>query len=366
MPPPPRRDARRADRVAARAPAEPARGERPAWIAPRARRYIVVSIAIEQRAFGEPCDVVTVVEIERREPGPGEVRVDLAFAPINPADLLRLRGQALTGALPAIAGGEGAGRVAAVGSGVSTLQRGDLVLVPPGGTWAEHVIARADDVIPLPPETPPEQAAMLSINPMTASCLLDARPLRAEEWIIQNAAGSAVGRLVARLAAARNVRVLNVVRDAATEDDLRKAGAAFVLRGESDLAARVAAITRGAPVVLGLDAIAGPSSAALASCLAPDALLVVFGLLSGKPIELPTTRVVFEGIEVRGFSRMRAVRRMGRDAAIARYRELAALVRDGTLASEIEATYPLDRVVDALAHSERAGRRGKILLRPTA
>jgi len=316
---------------------------------------------IVQQRVAAPVDAVDVEPLTRRAPGRDEVVVALIASPINPADMLRLRGEALLGDLPAVAGGEGAGRVIACGDAVRGVAVGDLVLLPPGGTWADEHVCSASDVIPLPPETPVEQAAMLSINPMTAACLLDLAPLRPGDWIIQNAAASAVAQLIVRLARRRDIRTLNVVRSERDRTMLQALGATAVLVGEDDLAVHTRDATRGEPIVLGLDAIAGKSSARMAECLAEGGLLVVYGLLSGQPIELPTVRIVFHGISVRGFSRVRAVRAMGRDAARSKYAELARMVTAGELTTNIGARYPLVRVKDALRHAE-AERQGKILL----
>lgn len=130
-----------------------------------------------------------------------------------------------------------------------------------------------------------------------------------------------------------------------------------------DLPERVAAATGGGPLPLALDAIAGTASARLVRCLSPDSTLVIYGLLSGEPVQVPTARVVFEGITVTGFSRIRALAAMGRADARARYRELAQLVISGQLTSEVAAVYPLEEVRATLRHAGQAQRDGKIVLR---
>jgi NADPH:quinone reductase-like Zn-dependent oxidoreductase len=316
------------------------------------------------RRHGEPREVVEVVDVREPEARAGEVVLALEGSPINPADLLRLRGEALTSALPAVAGGEGAGRVVAHGPGVLAPKIGALVLLPPGGAWSERVVAPASGLVALPDELDPHQAAMLSINPISAALLLETVSLAPGDWVLQNAATSAVGQLVVRLAKARLLKTVNVIRRPDAARALEALGADAVVAGETAFSGRVAEATGGAPIKLALDAIAGPAAYALAECLAPGGTLVTYGLLSGAPIQLPTARIVFEGIQVRGFSRLAALRALGAERAAARYLDLAELVRRGDLHTAIEATYPLARVKDALDHVARDARGGKVLLVP--
>lgn len=316
------------------------------------------------RSFGRPADVIELETFEHQPPGPGEVAVRVQAAPINPADFLLITGtHAFQPPLPARVGIEGAGVVTAVGEGVHDLAPGALVVLPAGGCWAEEVTCAADAVYPMPAGMDPRQAAMLSVNPVTALCLLTRiRDVVPGEWILQNAAGSAVGKLVVRMARDRGIRTVNVVRRQESAAELERLGADVVLVGEEDLARRVAAATGNASVLLALDAIAGASAGRLVECLGFGGTLVTYGLLSGAPIQVPTARIVFEQIVVRGFTRLWTLRQMGRDQGRAFLRELAGMVMDGRLTSQVEAAYPLSEIRAALRHAEQEGRDGKVML----
>jgi mitochondrial enoyl-[acyl-carrier protein] reductase / trans-2-enoyl-CoA reductase len=319
---------------------------------------------VQFNRFGEPAEVVELVEVEPPVPTMGQALVDVLAAPINPADLLLVTGtHAYRPTLPARVGVEGVGVVATLGAGEHGVAMGDMVLLPPGGTWSEQVAVDSSTLIPLPTGMDPIQAAMLGVNPITALCLLtELRSLAPGDWLIQNAANSAVGRLVIRLAALRGIRTVNVVRRASLIPELAALGADVSLVDGEDLPTRVAAATEGAPLHLALDAIAGAAAGRLVHCLAPDSTLVVYGLLSGEPIQVPTARIVFEGITVIGFARLRALAAMGRTEVRARYAELAELVMKGDLTSEVAAVYPLEEVQTALHHVAQEGRDGKIVL----
>ncbi len=313
--------------------------------------------------FGTPSEVAELVDVEPPRPGPGEALVRMLAAPINPADHLLMTGNhASRPPLPAFAGIEGVGEI--VEAPGDMLAPGTHVILPPGsGTWSELVAVRAAGLVPVPRELDVVQAAMLGVNPATAFLMLELAGLTSGEWLLQNAASSAIGRLLVRLAHARGVRTINVVRRPEVAPALRELGADAILVGEDALPARIREVAGDAPIRWAFDAIAGPSSGVLAACLSPGGTLVTYGLLSYQPVQIPASLMVFGDITCRGFSRYAAVARMGPDAARAMYARLAELVLAGTLRSEIEATYPLEAARDALAHSERGGRDGKIILR---
>jgi NADPH:quinone reductase-like Zn-dependent oxidoreductase len=200
---------------------------------------------------------------------------------------------------------------------------------------------------------------MLPVNPFTAAGLLDG--VAAGAWVVQNAATSAVARIVTRLAKKRGIRTISVVRNEARSDELREAGADAVLVDGPELAGRVREVT-GAPVVRALDAVAGEAAGRLFECVSEGGELVCYGLLEGDRVVLPAAQLVFRDVRVRGFSRLRSFGAMELAHRRAIEAELLELFAAGVLETEIEATYPLEEVAAALQHQLRPGRRGKIVL----
>jgi NADPH:quinone reductase-like Zn-dependent oxidoreductase len=87
--------------------------------------------AIQLTEFGNPSDVVRVVDLpEPPAPRAGEVKVAVEFSPLNLHDLLLVSGQLVRPPLPLVLGNEGIGRIIEVGSGVDTVEVGDLVVLP--------------------------------------------------------------------------------------------------------------------------------------------------------------------------------------------------------------------------------------------
>ena len=149
--------------------------------------------------YGQPEEVVRCVEVpDVGQPGPGEVVFDVLAFPINPADISMCKGSyRLRPSLPATPGAECIGRVSAVGTGVTHVKVDDLVITLQRENWAQRRRVPGDDVISVPPGVDVHQGAMLRINPPTALLLLsDIVDLKPGDWVIQNVANSAVGRLV--------------------------------------------------------------------------------------------------------------------------------------------------------------------------
>src|SRR6202022_630559 len=215
---------------------------------------------IDLTAYGAPEVVAGCVEVpDVGAPVPGEVLFDVLAFPVNPADVSFCRGSyRLRPELPATPGAECVGRVAAVGSGVTQIRPGDLVLNMQRENWVQRRRIRGEDAIPIPSGLDLAQAAMIRINPATALLLLeDHVALAPGDWVIQDVANSAVGRHLIVLAKVRGIRTANVGRRDDVGGELRALGADVVLKEGPDLAARAQAATGGAPIRLGIDAVSG-------------------------------------------------------------------------------------------------------------
>ena len=321
-------------------------------------------MAIVFHQHGAPAEVAHFAATEIAEPRADEARVRLLAAPINPADLNVIEGKyPIRPALPGVPGVEGAGVVEEIGSTVVNVGVGDVVLLPHGyGTWREAGVAKASELIVVPRGIAPEQAAMMRINPATALRMLrDFTELKAGDWVLQNAANSAVGRAVIRLAHASGWRTVNVVRRPELIEELRAEGGDVVLTDGEELPARIAAATGGAPLPLALNAVGGDSALHLAKALAPGGTIVTFGAMSRQPLRIPNGLLIFKDLRWRGFWISQWYRHASPDATRAMFAELFDLTRQGILSSPVERVYPLAEVAAALAHAAQARRSGKIL-----
>ena len=141
--------------------------------------------------------------------------------------------------------------------------------------------------------------------------LSDFVDLKPGDWVIQNVANSAVGRLLIVLARQRGLRTVNVVRRAELADELEALGADIVIVDGDDLAQRVAKQTAEARIMLG------------------------------------------RFLAKRSPEKIREI-----------YAELAGQVMAGKLSAPVDTVYPIEKIKDALAHADKGGRNGKILVSP--
>ena len=316
--------------------------------------------AIQLTKYGKPEEGLRLVEIaEPGDPKPGQILIRVEYAPINDSDLLVASGlYAVQPKLPSVVGNEGAGRVLAVGDGVQTVKVGDRVVIPRGVfTWAEKVLAPAEEVIVLPPEIDPQQAAMLSINPPAAALLLEEFvSLKPGDWIVQNAANSGVGRAVIVFAKQKCLRTINIVRRPELIDELKEIGADIVLLAGPSTAAEANRATGGALVRLALDGVGGDATGTLLDVVGWDAKIVCYAAPTREPIKVNPLGLVAKRASIHPFF-MYYPEHLPRIPE--KIRVAAALVASHQLRAPIAAVYPARRFEQALAHA-LAG--GKVLL----
>jgi trans-2-enoyl-CoA reductase len=314
--------------------------------------------AIVFHQYGAPGEVVRVEDVEIAPPGPGEARVRILAAPINPADLNVIEGKyPIRPELPGVPGVEGIGVVEQIGAHVEAVSVGDRVLLPHGvGTWREACVVEVRALRVVPPEIAPEQAAMLKINPATALRMLrDFTELQPGDWILQNAANSGVGRAVIQIAHAMGLRTVNIVRRKELIADLQAQGADLVLTEDEPWPALPS------PTRLALNAVGGESALRLANALAPGGTLVTYGAMGRQPLRIPNGLLIFQDLRWRGFWVSQWYRQASPEDSAAMFVELFALARRGVLDVPVERIYPLEEAAAALAHAAQSSRAGKIL-----
>lgn len=323
--------------------------------------------ALVHSSFGDPAEVLSVQDVPVPEPGPGQVRLRVLLATVHNHDLLTVRGlYGYKPELPARSGTEAVGVVDAVGEGVDEALLGRRATAAGAfGAWAEYVLASAAGLIPVPDDVPDEQAAQLGSMPFSAISVLDSLGLSAGDWMIQNAANGAVGRMVAQLAAARGVHVVSLVRRAAGIAELAAQGVHDVVATDAaDWQEQARALVGDAVIRAGIDSVGGEGSGQIAAMLGEGGLLVVFGAMASPTMRISSGDVIFKQLTVRGFwgSKVAAAMPAGQRGAL--FGELLQRLREGALTLPVEAVLPFERVGEASAGTLRAGREGKILLRP--
>ncbi len=317
--------------------------------------------------YGTPWEVARCAEVpDVGAPAAGEVVFDLLAFPINPADMGFCKGTyRLKPPLPATPGAECVGRVTAVGASVKHVKAGDLVINLQRENWTQRRKVKGDDAIPLPAGIDLRQAAMVRINPPTAQLMLsDFVDLKGGDWVIQNVANSAVGRLLIVLAHQRGLRTVNVVRRPELADELKQLGADLVVVDGDDLSARVKQETGDAPIRLGIEAIGGAATGRLVDCVANDGTVVHYGSMSGIDPVVGRSNFTYRGVKLTGFMLGRFLARRNAEKIRAIYADLAEQVMTGKLYAPVDTVYPIENISEALAHADKGGRNGKILVSP--
>lgn len=201
--------------------------------------------------FGDP-DVLRVLELPEPQAGPGEVRIRVHAAAVNPTDvLLRTGGHAVRmpdRRPPFIPGMDAAGVIDQLGPGTDErLAVGQRVLAmvlftgPHGGAYAEQIVVPAASVVPAPAGIGLPAASTLLMNAMTARLALDALATPPGATVAVTGAAGAVGGYAVELAKADG---LTVIADAAPHDidRVRRFGADHIVERGTDVAARIRAL----------------------------------------------------------------------------------------------------------------------------
>jgi NADPH:quinone reductase-like Zn-dependent oxidoreductase len=157
------------------------------------------------------------------------------------------------------------------------------------------------------------------------------------------------------------LRTLNVVRRADSVTPLKDAGADVVLVEGGDLTDQAAEAIGDAPLELIIDAVAGEPVAKLVSLLKAGGPIVSYTARNRQPLSIPIVDLIFRGLSVHGYWLNRWLDSTPQETIVRTYRELADLVRNGTLAAPVEATYALPDYREAIGHAARNDRHGKVL-----
>ena len=316
--------------------------------------------------FGKPTEVLHIGNRPTPEPKANEVRVKTILASIHNHDLLTIRGQyGFKPELPAIGGSEAMGIIDAVGSEVKDLKVGQRVAAASvQATWAEYFVAPEHMVFAIPDSLDDEMAAQLIAMPLSALMLLEFLEIKTDQWIIHNAANGAVGKSLAMLAAARGVKTINLVRSSNAVTELETLNLKNTINtSDDDWKEQVKSILGNAEISAAVDSVGGDASGDLLSLLGHGGTLASFGLMSGKPMILNPTDLIFKQAVVKGFWGSKISQEMSVENKQRLINELIDRAIVGQLKLPVEAIFDLADVVKAVDGEVQAGKKGKVLLR---
>ncbi|GAA1480017.1 NADP-dependent oxidoreductase [Gordonia sinesedis] len=312
-----------------------------------ADRTIALTKAVAT-SYGEPADVVEIIQTEVPGPGPGQVLVELRAAGINPIDAKIVHGAmgADASALPRDLGFEAAGVISALGDGVDDLAVGDEVIVYRATAgFADRVVADIAAVHPKPADLDFEHAAGLLLVGVTAADTVATAGIGPDDVVLIHGGSGAVGSIAVQLAVRAGATVL-ATGSAANQDFIASLGATPVIYGPG-LADRVRA------------AAPGPVTAAIDTVGTDEAIDTSLELVADRD------RVVSIAAWGRADDGIVLINGSSPDSKRHRSEAIPGLIADataGTLVTEIAKTFPLSETGRALSEQLSSHPRGKFIL----
>jgi NADPH:quinone reductase-like Zn-dependent oxidoreductase len=296
--------------------------------------------AVTYHEYGDP-SVLRVEDVPEPHAGPGQVRIRVEAASVNPIDWKIRAGylqQMIPLQFPAIPGRDAAGVVDEVGEGVTGITVGERVFgLSDTGTTAEHAVLTA--WAPVPDSWTPHQAAAAGASSETAIRVLNLLGVDAGSTLLIEGAAGGVGSAAVQIAVARGATVLGTASES-HHDFLRALGAIPTTYGPG-LPDRVSALAPGG-VDLAFDVVGSGSL--------PD--LIKIASSADNVVSIADFTAPEHGVRLTTAA----------DAPTDALAEAAALGAAGTYVPQVAATYPIEQTAEAHIHSQAGHTRGKLVI----
>ncbi|ACO47879.1 NADPH:quinone oxidoreductase family protein [Deinococcus deserti] len=322
--------------------------------------------AVICQTFDQP-ETLTVQTLPDPQPGPGEVVIAVEAAGVNYPDALMVMGQyQVRPPLPFTPGAEAAGRISAVGEGVTGLQVGQRVAAFTGtGAFASHLKADARAVMPLPDALPLDVAATLPLAYGTSlHALIQRGALQPGETLLVLGAAGGVGLAAVMIGKALGARVIAGVSTPEKGDVARQHGADEVIEySTEDLRERLKSLTGGQGPDVIFDPVGDRYAEAAFRSIAWGGRYLVIGFAGGEIPRLPLNLPLLKGASIVGVFWGEFARRdpQGNTRNLSR---LAAWIAQGEVRPLVSERYPLERTGEALRALLDRRVTGKVVLTP--
>lgn len=310
-------------------------------------------------------NVLDFTEMDKPEPGPGEVRIDVMAAGINFADIMQRRGHYHGGPEPPYTPGlEVAGVVDAVGEGVGREPGDEVVTMVDTGGYAEYVTADARGLFDVPDGLSFEEAAGFPVQFLTAhNCLHGWGELDEGETVLIHAAAGGVGTAAVQLANETGAEIFGTASTAEKLELAQELGCDHPINYQKEDFVEVVEDKTEHGVDIVLDGVGGETTARSLDALAQFGRMVVYGAASGEPGTLLTDDVLFANQHIVGYhlGRALALRPMRVMEAVP---ELTELLEAGTLKVQFDRAFELAEADEAHEYIESRQSSGKVVLTP--
>jgi len=314
-----------------------------------------------------------ITSLERRdvpppEPGPGQLLLRMHAAGLNRGEFIAGHGLTKPGAAKP-AGGEGAGEVVKLGSGVAGFAVGDRVMGRCPGAFADYALMDVREAVMIPQRLSWESAAGIPLTFMVVHDMLIAQgKLAAGEWLLVTGISSGVGVAALQTAKALGAKVIGTSGSAAKLGKLKAAGLDVGLcTRAADFCEPVLAATGGKGANLVVNNVGGSVFAECVRALAFQGRLATVGYLDGVlkaeiDIEaLHSKRLVLFGVS----NKLRSAEQRAQSAR-GFVADILPAIADGRIAPMVDRVYAFDELPAAKAYMESNAHLGKIVLRMAA
>ncbi len=328
-------------------------------------------------SYGQPLKACNIVSDEVHfNANSNQLLLKAHASPINPSDINIIEGKyaLLPNSLPTICGNEGIFEVKKKGKSCSSTSPDVGQFVIPSsallGTWQQYLTCKESDIMPLSLNIGDlekydqhliAQLSMISVNPCTAYRMInDFVSLQEGDYIIQNAANSAVGECVIQIARNYGLKTINIIRGSIEGTDDRSIEEFKIIKehlhnlggdeviGDVDLQ-KMDREERGKlikknPPKLGLNAVGGEIVNEMIKLMTSDkkSVYVTYGGMSKKPLIIPTAPFIFKDIELTGFWMTRWKQRCDQDSNLKEeYYDMISTLTEMIKDHDLEMSYKL-------------------------
>jgi len=320
---------------------------------------------------GKQGDPLIVKKVNIPRPGPNEVLIKMSAAPINPSDIAMIKkvwNDHDTDLF--IPGLEGSGKVVAAGKGLLPwILLGRRVACSSAyttsGTWAEYMVTRAGMCFPLSRKVTDEQGSMSLVNPLTALEFIEIARKQRHKAIINNAAASALGRMVELLGNKHGITVINIVRTQKHVEALKSMGSEFVLDSSDTLFIdNLKLLSKELQATLLFDSVCSRQLQKMIEALPPDSSVIIYGNLSGEENIIVNPRGIIDNNKsISGFYLGSKTKENGLLKNMINLRKVSRLMSTD-LKIKIQSRFPLTSVNVAMEVYQKNMSEGKVLLIP--
>lgn len=305
-------------------------------------------------------NVLRLEEVEKPQPGTGEVLIKTVVAGINYADtILRNGTYPMKPKLPFTPGFEVAGTVEAVGAEVESSQVGRRVMammLQGGGGYAEYAVAEAKGVIAVPENLEFGKATALLAQGLTALGLL--KNLRVGQTILVHAAAGGVGSLLVQLAKHKGARVIGTASTSEKLATAKSLGAESAINyTETDWTDHVLAATEGKGVELLIEMVGGEIGKSNIKYFASGATMIVYGSASGEDFQISAQELLGRSLKIEGYTLYNET-----PETLARFSEELMSHIDANRLQVLVSEFPLAEAAQAHAALEGRKTSGKVVL----